>query len=221
MKETLKRSIGAWKADHCFKTFASAAISAAISLAFTLYNGFLGIYYHSLWNTAICIYYILLLVVRMIVINAQLKNVRDLTNTNIQIKRAYFLSHIILLGINISLIIPITIMINGGRTYSFGMIPAIAMAAYTTYRITMAVINFKKSRKTNNPLVRELRSIGLVDTLVSVLLLQNTLIIVNDGKMTDSMTILSIVSSTAVWLLIAAISILSFARIKDICTKQQ
>ncbi len=74
----------------------------------------------------------------------------------------------------------------------------------------MAVINFRKSRKTENPLIRELRNISLIDTLVSVLLLQNTLIIVNEGRVSEKMTILSSISSTVIWLVIAVISVYSF-----------
>lgn len=126
------------------------------------------------------------------------------------------LTHILLLAINIALIVPIAVMIKGHRVVNLGMIPAIAMATYTTYRVAMAIINFRKSGKSNSPIIRELRNINLIDTLVSILLLQNTLIMVNDNGMTEDMATLSIISSTAIWLLMGVVSIVSLIRAREI-----
>lgn len=216
MQQFLKRIIDAWKSDYGFKTFTSSAISAVIGFAFTFYNGFLGIYYSSLWNIAICVYYVLLAAVRAAIVNIQMKKCSDAAIIKQLEKRTYIGTHIVLSAINILLAIPIAIMIKGDREFNSGTIPAITMATYTTYRVTMAVYNFRKSRNNKNPFIRELRNINMIDTLVSVLLLQNTLIIVNEGKMTESMTILSIVSSTAIWLLIATITIASFTKVKKL-----
>ena len=142
-----------WReSDYGVKTLISSTVSAVIGLAFTLYNGFLGIYYSSVWNGAICVYYILLAAIRGIVVNGQIKAQSGIYHGKRYIRRIYLLTHIILLAINIALIVPIAVMIKGNRTVSFGMIPAITVAAYTTYRVTMAVINFKKSRKSKTPL---------------------------------------------------------------------
>ena len=60
----IKRFFGRWKADYDFKTYISASGSLAVTLIFAFYNGFLGIRHASLWYGAICIYYILLTVLR-------------------------------------------------------------------------------------------------------------------------------------------------------------
>ena len=111
---------------------------------------------------------------------------------------------------NVSLIIPIVVMIMGDRAYNLGMIPAITMATYTTYRIVMAIIHYSKSRKIDNALVKELRTANLIDTLLAVLTLQNTMIIASAGEITVKMRTLSILSSTVIWLIIVLLSILSF-----------
>lgn len=212
MKKMLKKLIDMRKTDYSAKTIATSAISIVIGLAFTLYNGFLGVYYSSIWNGTICVYYILLAVVRGVVVNAQRKINGGKNCGEKYIKRIYCSTHIILFAINIALIVPIAVMIKGNREYNLGIIPAIAMATYTTYRVTMAVINLKKSRKSKSLFIRELININFIDALVSVLLLQNTLIIANEGKMTEEMSTLSIVSSTAIWIAIAVITAMSFAR---------
>ncbi len=127
MKEAIKKNIDVWRSDYVFKTYVSSAISTVISSAFTIYNGFLGIYYSSLWNGAICVYYVLLAIVRGITLRAR----RYSSNEKKHIRRVCFLTHIILLVINLSLIVPIMIMIKGGRSCDFGIIPAISMATYT------------------------------------------------------------------------------------------
>ena len=86
-----------------------------------------------------------------------------------------------------------------------GLIPAIAMAAYTTYKITMASIHIRKQKgsRCSNILISELRTINFIDALVSILTLQNTLIMVNQTKSSvEDMTTLSAVSSAGIYIVI-------------------
>jgi hypothetical protein len=111
---------------------------------------------------------------------------------------------------NASLIVPILAMIKGDRKYDWGLIPAIAIATYTFYRITMAIVHYVKSRKIDNSLVRQLRTFNLIDSFVAVLTLQNTMIIANEGEIAGGMKILSIISSVIIWLVIVVVSVKSF-----------
>lgn len=211
MKETIMSFWDLWKADYSFKTYAASALSSLIGIVFTIYNGFLGVYYSSIWNGAICIYYVLLAMVRGVIVvhQGKLFGKPDEAEKNHR-KRVYYFTHIVMFLMNVSLIIPIVVMIMGDRAYNLGMIPAITMATYTTYRIVMAIIHYSKSRKIDNALVKELRTANLIDTLVAVLTLQNTMIIASAGEITVKMRTLSILSSTVIWLIIVLLSILSF-----------
>ena len=60
--------------------------------------------------------------------------------------KVYLAASVLLLILNISLIVPITIMVKQQKPVHLTMIPAIAMAAYTTYNISMAFINLRRSR---------------------------------------------------------------------------
>jgi hypothetical protein len=111
---------------------------------------------------------------------------------------------------NASLIVPIIVMIKGDRKYDWGLIPAIAIASYTFYRIVMAIINYVKSRRNDNFLIRQLRTFNLIDSLVALLTLQNTMIIVNEGEIAGGMKSLSIISSVLIWLVIVVVSVRSF-----------
>jgi hypothetical protein len=67
-----------------------------------------------------------------------------------------------------------------------------------------------KSRKNDNPLVSQLRTFNLIDSLVALLTLQNTMIIANEGEIAGGMKCLSIISSAIIWLLIVVVSVRSF-----------
>lgn len=214
MKEKIKQFLNICKLDYTFKTFISSAVSSLVGFLFAIFNGALGLYYQSVWNGAICIYYVLLAVVRGIIVKpVKAHHIRDKERGK-EHRRIFFRIHIIMLIMNLSLLVPIAVMINGERTYNLGLIPAITIACYTTYRIVMAVIHYEKSKKKNNLSVKVLRTINLIDAFVAILTLQNTMIIANSGEIAGSMKVLSIVSSTAIWLCIVALTIKSFASLR-------
>lgn len=216
MRDRIKRFKEAWKGDYQFSTVTSSAFSALINVGFTLFNGVLGIVYQSLWHGSICVYFFLLAMIRAVIINAQRKErLTPPKNGAAYRKKISIGTHILLLLMNASLIVPIAIMVNGERSYSYGLIPAIAMAAYTTYRIAMGVIHLCKSKKNDNPLVSELRLINMIDALLAVLTLQNTLIIANGG-MGSQMKTLSAWTSAGIFAVIAVITIRSFLKVKEI-----
>lgn len=151
MKKMMKQYFYVWKKDYNFKTFTTSALSLIVGIAFAVYNGFLGLIYSSVWNVSICVYYVLLAIVRGRIICAERKSDKRYGEKwkNYR-KKVYFSTHIIIFLMNVSLIIPIAVMIKGGRAYNHGMIPAITMATYTTYRIVMAILHYSKSRKIDN-----------------------------------------------------------------------
>ena len=100
------------------------------------------------------------------------------------------------------------------------MIPAIAMAAYTTYRVTVSVLHYKRSRRLENPLIAELRTINLIDALVAILTLQNALIMANGGQ-NEKMRIVTAWTSGGIFLLILLFTVFSFTRIRDYRNKER
>ncbi len=80
--------------------------------------------------------------------------------------------------LNISLIVPISIMVGQQKSVNLTLIPASAMALYTTYKIIMVFVNLRKRKVSSDNLVWLLRTINFIDALVSILILQNTLIMV-------------------------------------------
>lgn len=215
MKDKLEAFRSLWKEDYLFSTVFASALTALINVAFTVYNGVLGILYHSAWNCSICVYYLLLSCVRAAVVYAQRGALKSEKATlSIRQRKVFFWTHLILLAMNLFLIVPIAVMVRGERSYSLGMIPAIAMAAYTTYRIIISIHHYRKSRRQKNLLLSELRMINLVNALVAVLTLQNALIMANGGQ-NGSMIKLTAWTSGGILFLIIVITIISFGNLRS------
>ena len=204
-----KQLIEKWKTDYDFKTVASAFGSLAVTVIFALYNGFLGVYHASLWHGSICLYYLILIVLRWVLIAAGKKAVPACKRED-SIKRVYLKASVLLLLLNASMIVPITLMIRLQKPVSLTLIPAISSAVYTTYKVTLASINLKKRKKASNSLLRLLRTINFIDALVSILTLQNTLIMIGTKGAGTEMLPFTVVTSTIIW---AALLILSITAV--------
>ncbi len=204
MKEKGKAIINEIRGDYGRKTAVFSAFSAAMNLLFALFHAFLGIHGHSLWSSSISAYYVLIFIIRVILV-VTLQTVPE----EKQRKRIHILTHVLLMMMNISLIIPIAVMIKGERGYRYGLIPAITMALYTTYRVSTSIINYRKAGKNDSMTVRQLRTINLLDSILAVLTLQNAMIIATGGMNSDMHTLM-IYTSTALWLLMVFISVSSF-----------
>ena len=96
------------------------------------------------------------------------------------------------------------------KPVSMGLIPSIAMATYTTWKITMASIHIARQRRRSggNILVAELRTVNFIDALVAILTLQNTLIMVNRTTTDENaMLPVSAASSAVIYVVIVAITL--------------
>lgn len=198
-----------WKSDYEFKTIISSTLSFLTTLIFALYNGFLGLKYGAAWNVSICVYYILLSIIRGIIINCEKEFIsRSIDNR----KHIHKIFSILLLTLNITLITPIALMTVNAKSVEMNMTSAIAVAAYTTYKIISASVNFKKSKRSDDMLVRDLKFISFIEALISVLTLQNTLLAVKGASSEPKMFRLSIITSTAGLAFIIFLTVMNLVR---------
>lgn len=202
-----------WSENYSFKTLISSTVSLCITTLFALYHGLLGLALSSIWHGSICVFYLLLVAVRGSVLlteyHIKSKNEKEKQRRR---KKIFYVTSVLLLLLNLALVLPISLMVVLKNPVSMSLIPAIAMAAYTTYKITMAIIHMRK-QKVYHVLIRELRTINLIDALVSILTLQNTLIMVNAGDANNMLT-LSAISSAVIYLLIIVITVRLFLNCK-------
>lgn len=206
-KTKIAEMVNKYRNDYRFSTMLTSSISWCVNIAFSLFNGIFGLIQLSVWHLSVCVYYIFLLGIRGHIL-LSIRKRRDQ-------RAVYIRTHIFLIFMNLSMIIPIAVMVVGERGYTYGLIPAITVAAYTTYRITMATIQLKKSRKSSWPLVKELRVINFVDALMAVITLQNTLIMANGG-MSGGMKTLCVWTNGGIFLLMLCTVIRSFFLVKQL-----
>lgn len=160
-------------------------LSFIINLLFTFYTYIVGFIHDDIWCTSLFYYYILLIIVKFILIK----------NKNFS-KIKLLLINIILLLINLIMIYPVIIMIKLNRNVSYTLIPAIGIAAYTFYNLIITIITFIKYYKKSNIVSKHMIIISLLQTIMSILTLQNTLIMVNSHEYSKGLYILTIVSSS-------------------------
>ena len=204
------RFLRIWREDYIGQTLMSAAVSFGVTVIFALYHGYLGLYYGSMWHGSISTFYILLTAVRGMILFAEKRNrTRSEAQRDCCRRRIFLVSSFFLLTLDLSLMLPIAMMTVLDKPVTMGLIPAITMATYTTWKITMASVHIGRQRRRGSGiLVAELRTVNFIDALVAVLTLQNTLIMV-EGTAADgsAMLPLTAVSSGAIYAVIVAVTI--------------
>ncbi|MCD7727521.1 MAG: hypothetical protein LUH57_04165 [Ruminococcus sp.] len=212
-RNKIKPAFSKLRKDYVVSTIASSVLSFCTTSLFALYNGFLGIYLLSVWHGSICVFYLLLVLIRGTILlaerKAKLSRAANKSEKEQIRYKAFTISGTLLLLLSLALICPIALMVRLEKPVGLSLIPAIATAAYTTYKITMALVHVRrqKRKKHRNILVAELRTINLIDALVSILTLQNTLIMIKSGEEAGNMLVLSAISSAAIYLLIVIITV--------------
>lgn len=212
------------KSDYTFRTFIFSALSFLVTVEFTAYNVFLAVVYKSPFNIGISVYYALLLCIRSHVIFSEVKfnksGLDTMQEENAR-RKSFFIQSILLLVIELALIAPITMMVLQQKDAVYSKISAIAIAAYTVYKIVTATMNFIKTRKSNHLSVKILRNINFIDALVSILSLQYALIMTFNGGTLSDMFALCAFSSFAILAFIAVISVFTLVdAIKIIKSKE-
>ena len=170
----------------------------------TAYNGILGFSFGSTRHISIFAYYVFLLLIKGILVFG-ITNKKAKTNQ----LRIVYTTFIILIVMTIAMIAPAFLLLLDKRTYNLGLIPSIASAAYTTYSIVVSILNMKKAKSAPSPIIKQISLVNIVNALMSILVLQNTLILASGGY-TDDLKKLSIASSVGIILLIIIIEIYQF-----------
>ena len=210
-KSLVGQLVRAWQGNYIYQTLMSAALSFGCTVLFALYNGYLGLRYGSVWHGNISIFNLLLMIIRgMILLTENRNRARPEAEQKRCRRRTFLISSVLLLVLDLALIFPLAMMVVLDKPVAMGLIPAIAMAVYSTWKITMASIHISQQRRRSggNILVAELRTVNFIDALVAILTLQNTLIMVNRAEADkNSMLPVSAASSAVIYVVIVAITI--------------
>ena len=191
------------KDDYVFRTVVTAALSFFATVAFTGYNLFLGIAYKTVWNAEIAVYYAMLVLLRAYAFFSERTINRSVVNDAKRKRRVsnkiYISQCVILFLTGVALIAPVSHMVLQKKQVNYSTVPAITMAAYTTFKISVAVYNYFKTRRNYGLFVKMLKNISLADALVSVLVLQYTFVMIFGDGVTGDMFTLCAITTFFIW----------------------
>ncbi len=134
----------------------------------------LGFMHRSLWFYSFAIYYILLAVMRYFL----LRDIRSSSKEHdvaMEFKRYRFCG-ILLMLMNISLMVIVFFISWLQRSIQHHFITTIAMAAYTFWSFTKAIVQLAKYKKYNSPLFSATKIISLAAASVSLLTLESAML---------------------------------------------
>ena len=195
--------------DHAFRTILTTLPTFLINVAYTIYNGVIGIMNQSVWFITMAVYYSLLGIMRYRAVSTGRKISRLEDKELIRKKELSVIKTdgILLLVLNLALsgVVLLTIEQDTAKRYSEIMV--ISIAAYTFYKIIMAVVNMIKVRKTKSPILITIRNIGTADALVSLLTLQATMLASFQNESSLDRNQMNAITGLAVCILIAILGI--------------
>ena len=179
--------------------------SLFISFLYTIYNMIIGILNYSIFNGIISIYYLLLTICNSILIY----RIYRTKKSEKPYKITYIFIYIILFLLTISFIGPAILLLLNDNIFFLDTIYSIVCALFTTISMTFSIINYVKARKEDNENIKLLRLCNLISSLLSIIILQNILILSN-GELDNDMFILSIFSTCIIILFIIVLIIIKF-----------
>lgn len=143
----------------------------------------LGIYHRSAWFYSLAAYYACLAMMRFFLVRHTLHH--EPGTEQKQELRYYCVCGWVFLLVNLALSGMMFYMIHKNRVTRHHEITTIAMAAYTFTTLTMAIVNTFRYRKLGSPVVSASRAVSLTAACVSMLSLENTMLVTfSDGNMT-------------------------------------
>ncbi|MBR5553785.1 MAG: hypothetical protein IKV98_08060 [Clostridia bacterium] len=163
--------------------------SFLFNLAYGLYHVVSGIITESFWFFTIGVYYVILSAVRFVALKhkGEKRFILRFAGTMLMLLTLPLVGTVILATVK-------------DRGVVFHIIVMIAIAAYTFTKITIATVNWIKTRKNGSAKLTALRSISFADAVVSVFALQRSMLVSFEGMTETEICIMNVATGTAVTL---------------------
>lgn len=204
--------------DYGFRAVTFSTVAFIVNIAYAIFNGAMGIISRSVWFGALSLYYIVLSALKAYVIIGS-RRINKLTeNRPLLLARMYRNCGISLIILSIALSGAVAQMALSDQGFKYADLMIYAAALYAFYKITIAIIQFVKSRRHGRTINETFGLINLSDGLVSMLALQTALLAAfGEG----SSKVYNAITGTAVMLMIIAIGIFMAFGAKRIKTEKE
>ena len=173
-----------WKGDARLRVNVSLCTGLAFTTLYGILQLGLGFFYRTFWYGALGAYYICLSVMRLFLLQSTR---RYAPGEHLQSElRRLRACGAVLLCMNPALVLIVFFMVYWDRTFEHHMITTITMAAYTFAALAAAIVSFVKYRRYRSPVLSAAKGIDLAAALVSMLILESTMLTVfADESMTE------------------------------------
>ncbi len=161
--------------NYAFRTLVFAGCSFLINLAFVAFNTAFALWTNNGWYGALAGYYFLLSGLRGLVFYLD-KRIKKREEYSLLKIKNYRLCGGALLLLDVAMSVAVTFMVLLQKPTKYTEIAAIVFAAYSVYKISFAIWNIFKAKRTKDLQIQAFRNIGLVDAAISLLSLQTTLV---------------------------------------------
>ncbi len=196
-----------WRGDLRLRTNVTLTGNVLWNGAYALLQLGLGVYHRSPWFYSLAAYYACLAFMRFFLVRQTLRH-RPGAQMRQEL-RWYRICGWTFLVMNLALSAMMLYRIRENRGVRHHEITTIAMAAYTFASLTMAIVNAVKFRRHPSPAVSAAKAISLASAVVSLLTLENTMLLTFGGEeMTPKTQLLFLaISGGAVAALIVAMAV--------------
>ncbi len=180
VKRLRKRKFTGRLLDGTIRLLVFTVGSLATGMAYTVFNGVIGIIELSIWHGALSGYYLLLTLMRGgILLYHRPKSKGKTTSEYDAKKRALKIYRIcggILFVLPVCLPFAILQMAMEKNSFQYGGMMIYVSALYAFYKITISIVHIFKARKNDDMTVRAIRCINFADVLISALALQTEIL---------------------------------------------
>ncbi len=161
--------------NYSFRTLVLTTCSFVLNIAFVLFNTAFAILTGNAWFGALAGYYFLLSVLRggVFYLDGRAKKRGDYALARV---KNYRLCGVALFLLDVAMAVAVTMMVAEQKPTRYGEITAIVFATWSVYKISFAIWNIFKARRTKDWQIQAFRNIGLADAAISLLSLQTTLV---------------------------------------------
>ncbi len=177
-----------------------------INIGYAIFKFAAGVLYSSVWFGAVAIYYIVLSLIRFLLIKADRVFVKSADDTYCHGWKSYRLCGILLLLLNTAMSGMAVQVIWCNEGYFYPGFVIYASAAYTFYRLTVAIIRIS-GRKISNPILLATKALDLSMALMAMFTLQTAMFASFGKDMTvESRRLMNILTGGAVCVAVLGIA---------------
>lgn len=204
--KTENKYVNRYVTDAHLRVKLSLYCSLTINILYALLQLLSGFHYQSGWFYALSGYYALLILMRFFLLKDTVKT--DLGKNRLPEWKRYRFCGLVLLVAHLALAVIVAYIVWLNRGFVHNEILTIAMAAYTFFSMTTAIINVIKYRRYESPVMSAAKAISLAAALVSMLSLE-TAMLTAFGEGDDPLfrRIMTGATGSAVCLLVLALAI--------------